>query len=313
MPLPLIPIVLGAANLVRMVAPKVAQTLIKRGVAKKASQSVVKKAGKNIPKATKTQAEKLVKPPVQMSKTAREAADKFKKGYKQKNPKNKYSSTENKKIAQKAIRSKPKSSAKNTSPAKAPTKLTKTQKAALGTAGIAIPTYLATRGEDAKNVREGFDKILDKGKNKPIASNKNKPIAPIKKKSTKLDPKAISKADAQTADEVGAKKMKPISKTVSPKPNYNERLGPREEGKTITTKKKTAAEKYGPFSEEAGKEWFKKNLGIDVTYEYPEDPDSVEAMKKGGRIKKNMKKKKAKTKAKKRIALRGYGAALRGF
>ena len=83
MPLPLIPIVLGAANLVRMVAPKVAQTLIKRGVAKKASQSVVKKAGKNIPKATKTQAEKLVKPPVQMSKTAREAADKFKKGYKQ--------------------------------------------------------------------------------------------------------------------------------------------------------------------------------------------------------------------------------------
>tara|TARA_R110001583_G_scaffold178047_1_gene333733 strand:- start:188 stop:1105 length:918 start_codon:yes stop_codon:yes gene_type:complete len=305
MPLPLIPIVLGAANLVRMVAPKVAQTLIKRGVAKKASQSVVKKAGKNIPKATKTQAEKLVKPPVQMSKTAREAADKFKKGYKQKNPKNKYSSTENKKIAQKAIKSKSKLSAKNTTPPKTPTKLTKTQKGALGVASVAIPTYLATRGKDAKNVREGFDKILDKGQKKPIE--------PIKKKSTKLDPKAISKADATTADEVGAKKMKPISKTVSPKPDYNERLGPREEGKTITTKKKTAAEKYGPFSEEAGKEWFKKNLGIDVKYEYPEDPDSVEAMKKGGRIKKNMKKKKAKTKAKKRIALRGYGAALRGF
>ena len=112
----------------------------------------------------------------------------------------------------------------------------------------------------------------------------------------------IRKADAQTADEVGTKKMKPVS----PKPNYNERLGPREQGKTITTKKKTAAEKYGPFSEEAGKEWFKKNLGIDVTYEYPEDPDSVEAMKKGGRIKK-------KTKIKKRAALRGYGKALRGF
>ena len=48
---------------------------------------------------------------------------------------------------------------------------------------------------------------------------------------------------------------------------------------------------------------------MELKYEYPEDPDSVEAMKKGGRIKKNMKK----TKSKKRAALRGYGKALRGF
>lgn len=50
---------------------------------------------------------------------------------------------------------------------------------------------------------------------------------------------------------------------------------------------------------------------MELKYEYPDDPD--DGMKKGGSIKKNMKKKKAKTKAKKRIALRGYGAALRGF
>jgi len=108
-------------------------------------------------------------------------------------------------------------------------------------------------------------------------------------------------------------KPKPKRKPNPIKYQPDEDLPMSEEGKTINTKKKTAAEKYGPFSEEAGKEWFKKNLGMNVTYEYPEDPDSVEAMKKGGRIKKNMKKKKAKTKAKKRIALRGYGAALRGF
>jgi len=279
MPLPLIPIVLGASNLLRMVAPTVAKKLIKRGVAR-ASKKTPKK---NIPRATKQELSNAQKEAQKTMRAAQQATRA--RGRPPRKSKLKQDS-------------KPKQDLK-------PTKLTKTQKAALGTAGVAIPTYLATRGKDAKNVREGFDKILDKGKNKPIA--------PIKKKSTKLDPKAISKADAQTADEVGAKKMKPISKTVSPKPAYNERLGPREEGKTITTKKKTAAEKYGPFSEEAGKEWFKKNLGIDVTYEYPEDPDSVEAMKKGGRIKKNMKKKKAKTKAKKRVALRGYGAALRGF
>tara|TARA_R100001129_G_scaffold171659_1_gene141931 strand:- start:15 stop:1181 length:1167 start_codon:yes stop_codon:yes gene_type:complete len=46
---------------------------------------------------------------------------------------------------------------------------------------------------------------------------------------------------------------------------------------------------------------------MELKYEYPEDPD--EGMKKGGSIKKKMKK----TKIKKRAALRGYGAALRGF
>jgi colicin import membrane protein len=50
---------------------------------------------------------------------------------------------------------------------------------------------------------------------------------------------------------------------------------------------------------------------MELKYEYPDDPD--DGMKKGGSIKKNMKKKKAKTKVKKRVALRGYGAALRGF
>tara|TARA_B100001123_G_scaffold293155_1_gene326727 strand:+ start:99 stop:1334 length:1236 start_codon:yes stop_codon:yes gene_type:complete len=46
---------------------------------------------------------------------------------------------------------------------------------------------------------------------------------------------------------------------------------------------------------------------MELKYEYPDDPD--DGMKKGGSIKKNMKK----TKIKKRAALRGYGKALRGF
>jgi len=285
MPLPLIPIVLGASNLLRMVAPTVAKKLIKRGVAR-ASKKTPKK---NIPRATKQELSNAQKEAQKTMRAAQQATRVRSRPPRKSKPKQDSKPKQN---------SKPKQDSK-------PTKLTKTQKVALGTAGVAIPTYLATRGEDAKNVREGFDKILNKGQKKAVTSNnkkQTKPIAPIKKKPTKLDSNAIRKADAQTADEVGAKKMKPVS----PKPNYNERLGPREQGKTITTKKKTAAEKYGPFSEEAGKEWFKKNLGIDVTYEYPEDPDSVEAMKKGGRIKK-------KTKIKKRAALRGYGKALRGF
>jgi len=47
---------------------------------------------------------------------------------------------------------------------------------------------------------------------------------------------------------------------------------------------------------------------MDISYEYPEDPDSVEAMYRGGSIKKGMKR----TKVRKRAALRGHRKERRG-
>ena len=94
-----------------------------------------------------------------------------------------------------------------------------------------------------------------------------------------------------------------------------------EKGKTITTGKKRKSlfdamlgdqMKTGDWS---ARDQIVKNPvtgeDMELKYEYPDDPD--DGMKKGGSIKKNMKKKKAKTKVKKRAALRGYGKALRGF
>ena len=59
MALPLVPIIIAGANIVRMVAPTVARALTKSGLAKKATQTAIKKAGDKIPKATKSQVEKL--------------------------------------------------------------------------------------------------------------------------------------------------------------------------------------------------------------------------------------------------------------
>jgi hypothetical protein len=101
----------------------------------------------------------------------------------------------------------------------------------------------------------------------------------------------------------------------------DEDLPMSEKGKTITTGKKRKSlfdamlgdpMKTGDWS---AKDQIVKNPftgeDMELKYEYPDDPD--DGMKKGGSIKKNMKKKKAKTKVKKRAALRGYGKALRGF
>ena len=61
MPLPLVPIIIAGANIVRMVAPTVARTLTRSGLARNASKEAVKKAGDKIPKATQNQVEKLAR------------------------------------------------------------------------------------------------------------------------------------------------------------------------------------------------------------------------------------------------------------
>lgn len=139
---------------------------------------------------------------------------------------------------------------------------------------------------------------------------------------------AAATAGATAAGALSPKPVKakdPIYRNiVTKKPDRvrpDEDLPMSEEGKTITTGKKRKSlfdamlgdpMKTGDFS---AKDQIVKNPftgeDMELKYEYPDDPD--DGMKKGGSIKKNMKKKKAKTKVKKRAALRGYGKALRGF
>jgi hypothetical protein len=59
MPAPLIPIIIAGANVVRMVAPTVARSLTQRGFAKAASKKAIEKAGGKIPKATRSEVEKI--------------------------------------------------------------------------------------------------------------------------------------------------------------------------------------------------------------------------------------------------------------
>ncbi len=133
---------------------------------------------------------------------------------------------------------------------------------------------------------------------------------------TALGPKSV-KAKDPIYRNVVTKKPEPIRY----QDDEGAPLGTASEKSTLTTDKKRKSLfdamlgdpiKTGDFS---AKDQIVKNpftgKDMQLTYEYPEDPD--EGMKKGGSIKKNMKKKKAKTKVKKRAALRGYGKALRGF
>ena len=72
---------------------------------------------------------------------------------------------------------------------------------------------------------------------------------------------------------------------------------------------KAAKDKHGAFSTEAGEAWMKKNFpGVKIEYDFGE----YDKYKKGGSIKKGMKKTKKKPKARKRAALRGYRKELRG-
>jgi len=131
-----------------------------------------------------------------------------------------------------------------------------------------------------------------------------------------LSPKPVKAKDPIYRNVVD-KKPDPITY----QPDEGEPLGTASKKSTLTTGKKRKSlfdamlgdpMKTGDWS---GKDQIVKNPftgeDMELKYEYPDDPE--DGMKKGGSIKKNMKKKKAKTKVKKRAALRGYGKALRGF
>ena len=210
---------------------------------------------------------------------------------------------------------------------------TKTTKKPLGPSvkGIKPPKVITTRPPTKITTRPPT-KITKK----PSTKTTKKPlrtriVSAARKRAT--TPNIIKgKAVIPTVTALGPKSVKakdPIYRNVvtkKPEPiRYQDDegapLGTASEKSTLTTDKKRKSLfdamlgdpiKTGDFS---AKDQIVKNpftgKDMQLTYEYPEDPD--EGMKKGGSIKKNMKKKKAKTKVKKRAALRGYGKALRGF
>ena len=210
---------------------------------------------------------------------------------------------------------------------------TKTTKKPLGPTvkGIKPPKVITTR-PPTKITTKPPTKITKK----PSTKTTKKPlrtriVSAARKRAT--TPNIIKgKAVIPTVTALGPKSVKakdPIYRNVvtkKPEPiRYQDDegapLGTASEKSTLTTDKKRKSLfdamlgdpiKTGDFS---AKDQIVKNpftgKDMQLTYEYPEDPD--EGMKKGGSIKKNMKKKKAKTKVKKRAALRGYGKALRGF
>ena len=134
-------------------------------------------------------------------------------------------------------------------------------------------------------------------------AKRKKVVAPLPKKNP---PKNIFR-------DVTTKKREPIKY----QPDDEAAEGYDPDGKTVTTGKKRKSVldamfggfKSGDFSE---KDTIVRNPftggDMDISYEYPEDPDSVEAMYRGGSIKKGMKK----TKVRKRAALRGHRKERRG-
>ena len=247
-----------------------------------------------------------------MSAAARKKAEKLTKGYKKQQPKNKYSSTTTAKIARDATKGKPKP--KPIIAPKPKTKITTkpkpkpkknqgpnvaARKKTVGTLGkIALGGGLLLGGKAAYDASE---------KKKQDQSKNNKRILAEQKRMQQ-----------------GQKNLPVIAKP-KPKPERKSKIKDfvdvneidydtdKDEGNG-TEKRKTLGEAmFGGFK--TG-DWSAKDQVVEnpitgedmeLKYEYPEDPD--EGMKKGGSIKKKMKK----TKVKKRAALRGYGKALRGF
>ena len=142
-----------------------------------------------------------------------------------------------------------------------------------------------------------------------------------------------NKAGKDKSNEIGKAKSNVKAGTVNLLNNTKKRLnanikaakaGPELKNKKQRVKKrKTAAEEHGAWSEEAGKEWFKKYLpGIEVEYTYPTDPEDWDEMDPSGKTDKTIEEefggrqwweKESNKHGGKVVKRRGGGKALRGF
>ena len=321
-----LPLIMFGGVVIRA-APKIASWLIKNYGAKQASKAAIKKAGKNI-ETVKTikQGQSIInkaggspKPwwggsrartpsssSAQTSKKSWEGWEDNKpkswKGWKE-SPKTNTSAAKRAGSTVKTIKDAPKEVAAAVKKGKAGKKLARNL--ILGASGVASLPFLLPKSSGPK--QEINNKIKKKSGNKTSSSavQKQNPKQPIngttsaQKNANRNNKKEVTAAAAQASAKKAAVKNKAKKKKATPKKKKSKETlfeyitsgtGPRKE----TT---VALYKGGP------------DVTIDSSKDAYAGYDTL--AKKGGSIKKSMKK--AKAKGKKRPSLRGWGAAQRGF
>ena len=196
-----------------------------------------------------------------------------------------------------------------------------------------IPVVAATGIGTAGKL--GYDALKDK---ENIFGIKTKKVRPIKRGSITGAKTVADQGQAGSKNgKTTSNKTKTNGKTGKAKSNVNllkntisnqnaqiKGAGPELKNKKRRVKKrKTAAEEHGAWSEEAGKEWFKKYLpGIEVEYTYPTDPEDWDEMDPSGKTDKTIEEefggrqwweKESNKHGGKVVKRRGGGKALRGF
>tara|TARA_Y100000004_G_scaffold4889_1_gene5847 strand:- start:68 stop:976 length:909 start_codon:yes stop_codon:yes gene_type:complete len=302
MPAPLVPIIIAGANIVRMVAPTVARALTRSGLARKASQSAVKKAGDKIPKATQSQVEKLAR-----------------QGTERKN-------LQNLNRAQKLDKQ-----SKGESAIQTLRRAEKQEKAASGARRKLTPRQEAARLKELNRRQQRQEKKAEKPK------PPKQPVTPKTPKQPNKSKNLVKPVVAGTATTAGVgglaslnkkkkedKKLKPVPEVnvrtlpkpkkvrSAPKKGDNEELNinPKRQKPAKVKKSKEADDGYRFYGKKGtGLGDFSRKYGIKYATQeqYEKDFGNVDGAYEGGSLKKLAKKKR------KGFSGRGAGKALRGF
>jgi len=300
MPVPLVPIIIAGANVVRMVAPTVARALTQSGFARAASKKAIEKAGGKIPKATRSQVEKISERATERKNLQNlSRAQKLDKQPKGEKP---YQTLSRAEKQEKAARG-------------ASTKLTPRQEAAR-------LKRLMQQQKKQKQQTKQVEKPKSKEQQTPKSTlNKGagrKQVEKPKSKMSNAGKTAIGIATTATglSGLSSSSKNNEQNKKLEPVPEVNVRTLP--EPKTVPEPKPKTAPKPKPkpkekFDTEGGlyKQYeFAKKRDLPIsgaTQKYYDQMENVALNKKGGMIKKSAVKKR------KGFSGRGVGAARRGF
>ena len=304
MPLPLVPIIIAGANIVRMVAPTVARTLTKSGLARNASKEAVKKAGDKIPKATQSQVEKLARQGTERKNLKNlNRAQKLDKQPKGEKPYQTLSRAEKQEKAARGAR----------------TNLTRKQEAER------LKQLTQKQKKQEKQAKQA-EKSKPTPPSKPKMSNAGKGVAALTATATGVGGLAsLTKKDKKKRKVVGSGQT-PATGYKESKPKPKAKDSGRDTDLFDTPAGVTSGKKSSKFKDEGGKykqyESAKKFDSSDPRFQSGYmtqkgyDSEDMEAAKKGGQIKKLTKTKKVvkkKPASKKGFSGRGTGAALRGF
>ena len=290
----LVPIAL-AAGVVRMVAPTVARALIKSGMGRKATQAAINKAGKNIPRVTRNEAERIAKQANEAKKIKNlDRAQRLDKQPKDEKPYQTLSRAEKQEKAADSAR----------------TKLTPRQEA-----------ERLKRLNQQQNKQEKQNKQNKQEKptppSKPRIPNAAKGVAALTAAATgvggvaSLNKKKEQDKKLKPVPEVNVRTLpKPKKVRPAPKKGDNKELDIIPPKRKKTSKDKKADDGYRFYGKKGtGLGDFSRKYGMKYATQeqFEKDFDMCGGAKKGGSIKKLAKKKR------KGFSGRGAGKALRGF